>query len=82
MVATRLDNSLCCVQRNDVHDCEICGIPHIHHSPRKQYRAVVLASEPLSEESWQTVPEESILTIDEGLQVESRPLQVAVVFIP
>ena len=77
MVATCLRNSLCWVQRRDLHDCEICGIPHVHHSDQTAYRAVVLASEPLSEESWQAVPDASILTIDERLQVEIRPLQPA-----
>ena len=64
MVATRWHNDLYWVQRFGVHDCEICGIPHVHHHRGKDYRAVVIASEPISHESWQAVPDRSVLLVD------------------
>ncbi|MGV3723521.1 MAG: class II glutamine amidotransferase [Actinomycetota bacterium] len=64
LVATRWNNSLCWVRREGVHDCEICGIPHIRSLPGITYRAVVVASEPISHEDWQAVPDHSILVTD------------------
>lgn len=69
LVASRWNHSLHWVQREGVHDCEICGIPHIKHDPRSNYRAVVVASEPISHEPWQEVPDHSVLAID----AEVRP---------
>jgi glutamine amidotransferase len=31
MVGSRLGRTLFYVEREGVHDCEICGFPHIHH---------------------------------------------------
>jgi len=64
MAATRWNNSLWWVERREVHDCEICGIPHIRHTPSAPYRAAVIASEPISHEEWQEIPDHSILVID------------------
>ncbi len=64
LLAARFNHTLYYVQRQGVHDCEICGIPHIHHGQGKEYRAVVVASEPLSAEPWQEIPNYSVLGID------------------
>ena len=48
MVATRWHNDLYWVERLGVHDCEICGIPHVHHDQGGEYRAIVIASEPIA----------------------------------
>ncbi len=64
LVATRLRNTLYWVKREGIHDCEVCGIPHVHHEKGKNYRAVVVASEPISDEPWQEVPEGAVLSVD------------------
>lgn len=69
LVATRWNNDLYVVYREGVHDCEICGIPHIDHDNNKEYRAVVLASEPISSEPWRMVPNQSLVTISEDLKL-------------
>jgi glutamine amidotransferase len=74
MVATRIRNSLSWVERIGIHDCEICGIPHVHQGGEQDYRALVLASEPLSQERWSDVPDGSIVTVDEQLTLDIRPL--------
>jgi len=66
-VGTRLGRSLYYVEREGVHDCEICGFPHIHHDPSRAYRAVVLASEPITHENWREVPERSIYAVTPDL---------------
>ena len=63
LVASCWRHSLHWVQRLGVHDCEICGIPHIRHRPGLDYRAVVVASEPISHEAWETLPDGSILSV-------------------
>lgn len=74
LAATRWNNSLYWLKRVGVHDCEICGIPHIDHDRKKNYRAVVIASEPISSENWQEVPNHNVLTLAEDLQAELEPL--------
>ncbi len=76
MVASRLNRDLHWLERDGVHDCEICGTPHIHHDEAAPYRAVVLSSEPITDEAWQEVPEASIVAVDEGLTVHVEPLRV------
>jgi len=74
LVATRWNNSLSWVQRRGVHDCEICGIPHVHHHPEVPYRAVVVASEAISHEDWQEVPNHSILFTNGSIETSIRSL--------
>lgn len=64
LLASRWHNSLYVVIREGIHDCEICGIPHVHHADEKDYRAVVVASEPITSELWQEVPEAAIVAVD------------------
>lgn len=68
MAVTRWNNSLYWVAREGIHDCEICGIPHVHHRRGTTYHAVVVASEPISHESWLEVPEQHLLLIDSSVR--------------
>ncbi len=74
MAGSRLGRTLYHVEREGVHDCEICGFPHIHHGPHRRYRAVVVASEPISHEDWREVPERSVYRVSENLTLDSEPL--------
>ena len=68
MIATRLGNSLSWTHRDGIRDCEICGIPHVHHNLGSAYRATLLASEPMTHEIWEEVPDRSVFAIDRNLQ--------------
>lgn len=74
LVVSRWHNGLYWVLREGVHDCEVCGIPHVEHDPRRDYRAVVVASEPISDEAWQEVPDASMLVVD--AQIEAQLLSI------
>lgn len=75
MLASRLRNSLYLVDRVGIHDCEICGIPHVTHNPDVRYQAVIVASEPLSHEKWQEVPDGTVLSITENMTVHMLPME-------
>jgi glutamine amidotransferase len=69
LAATRLRNSLFQLVRSGIRDCEICGIPHVHQTEHTRYRAVILASEPISDEEWEEVPDFTAVGVNEQLQV-------------
>ncbi len=74
MVGTRYGRTLHFVERAGVHDCEICGFPHVHHDPRRSYRAVVIASEPISHETWREVPDGSLWQVSDDFRLKIAPL--------
>ncbi|QDT02112.1 Amidohydrolase EgtC [Rubripirellula lacrimiformis] len=74
MIASRLRNSLHWTHRDGVRDCEICGIPHVDHQIGFHYRAVVLASEPLSHEKWVPIPDGTVISIDDDIRTHSIPI--------
>ena len=76
LVASRWNNSLHYVLREGVHDCEICGIPHVHHHSGVDYRAIVVASEPISHEHWREVPDRSILGIGPDIGAELHDIGI------
>ncbi|WP_234035674.1 class II glutamine amidotransferase [Erythrobacter insulae] len=69
LIGTRLGRPLQFVERDGIHDCEICGFPHVHHNPRENYRAIILASEPISHEHWRELPDESIYRIGSDCRI-------------
>jgi glutamine amidotransferase len=75
LVVSRLRNSLHLLVRDGVRDCEICGIPHVHHDSERRYRAVAVASEPITHESWREVPDGHVVAVDRDLEVEIQPLE-------
>jgi len=74
LLASRWRNSLRWLERRGVYDCEVCGQPHVAAEHRDGYRAVVVASEPISDEPWQVVPEGSVLAVGADLRGHIRPL--------
>lgn len=60
---SRLGRTLYHIMRDGIYDCEICGFPHIHHQPAKDYRAIVVASEPVTHEEWKEIPNRSVWSI-------------------
>ena len=75
MAGSRLGRTLFYVERRGVQDCEICGFPHVHHDPHRRYRAVIVASEPISHEHWREVPEGSIYRVGADFTLEIEALE-------
>lgn len=80
MVASRFRNSLCWVHRDGIRDCEICGIPHVDHTPGKRYHAVVIASEPVSHETWESVPDGTVISVDEDVRTTTLDIPQSTAF--
>lgn len=77
LLASRHARPLFWVERDGIRDCEVCGFPHVHHEPGMPYRAVVVASEPISEEAWREVPEGSALAVSADGDVRLARLEPA-----
>ncbi len=75
LIATRWRNSLYSVHRDGVHDCEVCGIPHVQHRPNVDYRAATIASEPISSEAWMEVPDRTLITVDESIALTTQTIE-------
>lgn len=65
--ACRWNNTLYKIVRDGVYDCEICGIPHIHHKSTVDHRAIVIASEPITSEPWSEIPNHSLMYVSPNL---------------
>jgi len=63
LAASRWGNSLYWTFRRQVRDCAVCGTSHCP-SADYRYRAVVVASEPITDEDWMEVPEGSVLGVE------------------
>ncbi len=68
LLASRWGNTLHWVRREGIHDCEICGIAHVRHDPLREYRAVIVASEPISDEAWEPIEQGHILAVGSDLE--------------
>jgi glutamine amidotransferase len=75
LVGSRWGRTLWYVEREGIHDCEICGFPHVRHHPHHHYRAVVIASEAISHEPWLAVPEHSVFSVDPEIRIHFEPLE-------
>lgn len=73
LVGTRLGRTLWHLRRDQIYTCSICGRPHVHHDVGTDYRAVEIASEPISDDNWEQFPDGVVYSVDEGyyLLVES-----------
>ena len=76
LFVSRSGNGLYWVYRDRIHPCEICRACHCsdcaheplaQHGPEVAYRAVAVASEPLTQEDWQEIPEGHLLLVDDRL---------------
>lgn len=72
LIATRFNHTLYYVRREGLRDCELCGIPHVHHDSRVDYRAAVVASEQITHESWTTVPNGGLVFVDEDSRLHEH----------
>jgi len=76
LVGSRLGRALWHLERERVFDCAICGRPHVHHTVDKSYRAVEIASEPITDENWHELAEGTIYEVDENFYMLTRPMNL------
>jgi len=75
LVASRWGNSLYWTHRSAVPDCAVCGLSHCEDVD-DHYRAIVIASEPITDEHWTEVQEGSVLSVDRSATLVTRDLLV------
>lgn len=69
LVASRWGRGLYYVKRRGLYDCEICGFPHVRHKRGREYKGLVIASEPITHEDWVEIPERSVVQVTEDFDV-------------
>lgn len=74
MVGSRLNRTLWYLERDGLALCEICGQSHVHHSPKQHYRAVEIASEPITHEHWLPIPNGTVFSVDPDFRLNIVPL--------
>ena len=60
LVGSCIGRTLWYLERDGIHECEICGGSHVQHPAEHDYRAVEIASQPVTEEEWLQVPSGTI----------------------
>lgn len=73
LVASRFGGTLYWAFRRGLSDCAVCGTSHCPQADER-YKAVVIASEPLSNEEWREIPEGSVLGVNPMLETTRRDL--------
>jgi glutamine amidotransferase len=75
-VGSRLNRTLWYLERDGIVDCEVCGRPHVHHDPGQPYRAVEVASEPITHENWLQVPNGVVFAVDPDMRLRIEQMGV------
>ena len=78
LVGSRLGRTLWHLVREEISICKICGQKHVHHDFGRDYRAIEVASEPITDENWQPFSDGVIYSIDDGyhFEIEAIPQSV------
>jgi glutamine amidotransferase len=77
LVGSRLNRSLWFLERDEIIHCNICGRPHVHHEAKAAYRAVEVASEPVTpEDPWKAMPNATAFTVDPDFRLRIVPLRL------
>ncbi len=69
LVGSKLNRTLWYLERDGFSNCEVCGKPHVHHDPKRPYRAVEVASEPITEENWLRIPNGTVFAVDPDMRL-------------
>jgi predicted glutamine amidotransferase len=77
LVGSRWQRTLSWLERRGLAPCEVCGGAHAGGALRDDYRAVVVASEPITFEPWREVPERSVYEIRPDFTLRDEPLEMA-----
>jgi glutamine amidotransferase len=70
----RLNRSLWALRRTAAYTCPVCGDDHTDAPVDKRYRATVLASERITDEDWQPVPNGSVFHVGDDGILDHQPL--------
>jgi glutamine amidotransferase len=68
MFGSRLGRTLWYLERKGIVACEYCGLTHVRHDPQQEYRAIEIASEPITHEEWHHVPSASVFHFSPSLK--------------
>lgn len=76
-VGSRLNRGLYTIRRDHQFQCPVCGKPHVHHDPKHDYRAIEVASEPVTfEDGWAEVPNGVVFRATSDYDLELMPIDV------
>ena len=75
LVGSRYGRTLWHLERNFEFECTICGKPHVHHEFGSDYRAVEIASEPLTDENWHEFADGIVFSVDEDFYLLTQSIQ-------
>lgn len=79
LVGTRVGRSLWYVERDYAYECGTCGNPHPDPGTvpdGETYRAAILASERITDEDWEEVPDGSLFRVTGEMGLELEPLDL------
>ena len=76
LVGSRFGRTLWHLERKFGFECPICGKPHVHHEVGTDYRAVEIASEPLSDENWREMPDGVVYSVDEDFYLLTQSISL------
>ncbi len=74
LVGSRYNRTLWHLVRNEVTVCGICGKKHVQHDIGEDYRAIEIASEPISGENWKAFANGVVYSIDKDYRFEIKPI--------
>lgn len=77
LAVSRWGNSLQFSERIGRTDCEVCAASHLIGPGEGKYRAIAIASEPITKETWTEVPDRSFLGVTNGHLVASSGVALA-----
>lgn len=76
LAGSRLGRTLWFLERDGLVTCDVCGTSHVHHDAHRDYRAVEIASEPITHERWLRVPNGVAFTVDPDMFLHFAPLEI------
>lgn len=83
LVGSRMNRTLWFLERAEVFICDICGHAHAHDGPVAGYRAVEVASEPLTPaDPWKAVPNGTVYAADPDFRLRFLPLRLPTAVAP
>lgn len=74
LVGSRLGRTLWHLRRETIDTCKICGRTHVRHEAGADYRAIEIASEPITDDYWQAFDDGVVYSVDEDHYLLVEPL--------
>ena len=75
MVGARFNRSLVHLYRDHAFVCPICNKSHVHHKAGKAYRAVEIASEPVTQaDHWDEIVNGKVFRVNEDYSLDTRDI--------